>query len=130
VLTACSFAAVAEEARQLQQFPSHPNGSDIVREMTLEECLDAAMENNHRRPASRFAVAMAEAQHRQALAGHWPHLAAKGGYQRMDEAPNFVFPSGTAVVTVLDRHSQLCAGVDTAAVRADSARPRFPGGRK
>ncbi len=62
------------------------------RVMTLEECLAEAMQNSHRRPASRFAVAMAEAQHRQALAGYWPQLSAKVAFQRMDESPNFLFP--------------------------------------
>ncbi|HOW66419.1 MAG TPA: TolC family protein [Candidatus Paceibacterota bacterium] len=65
------------------------------REANLEECLETAFQNNRRRPASRFAVAMAEAQHRQALAGYWPQIGLKGGYQRLDEAPNFLFPAST-----------------------------------
>jgi outer membrane protein len=83
-------------------------------EMTLEECLDAAFKNSHLRPASQFAVAMAEAQHRQALSSYWPQVNLRGAYQRMDEAPNFIFPAtrfaipaqsiavpgGTALVTI------------------------------
>jgi outer membrane protein TolC len=57
-----------------------------------------AMQNNHRRPASRFAVAVAEAQHRQALSGYWPQLKAQAGYQRMDEAPDFLFPASNMVI--------------------------------
>jgi len=60
----------------------------------LQECIADALRNNHRQPASRFAVAAAEAQYRQALSGYWPQLTFTGGYQRMDEAPNFVFPAG------------------------------------
>ena len=78
-----------------------------VRELTLDECLNEAFQNNHRRPASKFAVAMAEAQHRQALAGYWPQIGAKGGYERMDQSPDFLFPAsrtqvpaGSAVITV------------------------------
>jgi outer membrane protein len=85
-----------------------------VTELSLDECLNAAMENSHRRPASVFAVAMAEAQHRQALSGYWPQVNLRGAYQRMDEAPNFIFPAtsfnipaqsiavpgGTATVTI------------------------------
>ena len=78
-----------------------------TRELTLNECLNEAMQNNHRRPASKFAVAMAEAQHRQALAGYWPQIDAKGGYERMDQSPDFLFPAsqvqvpaGTAVITI------------------------------
>ncbi len=61
----------------------------------LEECLQNAMRNNRRRPASRFAVEMAEAQHRQALAGYWPQVGLKGGCQLIDEDPNFVFPASS-----------------------------------
>ncbi|MBK9991386.1 MAG: TolC family protein [Verrucomicrobia bacterium] len=66
---------------------------DGDRVLTLDECLAMALQNNHRRPASQFAVAVAEAQHQQALSGYWPQLKLQAGYQRMDEAPNFLFPS-------------------------------------
>jgi outer membrane protein len=66
---------------------------NIIQTATLEECLQTALENNHLRPASRYAVEMAEAQHRQALAAYWPQVNLQGGYQRMDESSNFIFPS-------------------------------------
>lgn len=66
-----------------------------ARQMTLDQCLTEAMQNSHRRPASKFAVAMAEAQHRQALAGYWPQIGLKGGYQRMDQSPDFLFPASS-----------------------------------
>lgn len=71
-----------------------PENSDhgTLQQASLEECLQTALENNHQRPASRYAVEMAEAQHRQALAGYWPQVTLKGGYQRMDEYSNFIFP--------------------------------------
>jgi hypothetical protein len=69
------------------------NAAPATRELTLDACLDEAMLNSHRRPASQFAVAMAEAQHRQALAGYWPQINGNAGYQRMDEAPDFLFPA-------------------------------------
>ena len=56
-----------------------------AKQWSLEECLATAMATHHRRPASRFAVAMAEAQHRQALAAYWPQVSARAAYQRMDE---------------------------------------------
>jgi outer membrane protein TolC len=75
--------------------------------MTLDDCMRAAMENSHRRPASRFAVVMAEAQHRQALAAYWPQISGKMGYERLDRSPDFLFPAssmsvpaGTAMITV------------------------------
>ncbi|BBO83263.1 hypothetical protein DSCO28_38290 [Desulfosarcina ovata subsp. sediminis] len=72
---------------------SRTEGEMDLREAGLEECLQTALENNHRRPASRYAVKMAEAQHRQALAAYWPQVTLQGGYQRMDESQNFLFPS-------------------------------------
>lgn len=57
-----------------------------------------AMDQSHRRPASKFAVAMAEAQHRQALSGYWPQVTLMGAYRRADEAPNFLFPASTLPV--------------------------------
>ncbi len=69
-----------------------------ARIMGLKECLRLAVEKNRRRPASEFGVAVAEAQHRQALAGYWPQVSVKGGYQRTDQAPNFVFPAGTMAI--------------------------------
>lgn len=65
----------------------------ITRVLTLDACLKMAMENNRERPASRLAVAMAEARHRQALAGYWPQITLNGTWQHLDEAPNFIFPS-------------------------------------
>ncbi len=67
----------------------------ILKEVGLTACIQKAMENNRRRPASRYALEMAEAQHRQALAGYWPQINARGGYLRMDESPNFIFPAST-----------------------------------
>lgn len=70
--------------------------SNILRqEAGLDECIQTALQNNHRRPASRYAVEAAEAQHRQALAGYWPRVSLKGGYRHMDESPNFIFPAST-----------------------------------
>jgi len=73
--------------------PGQPGASSQV--LSLEECLRFAVENNHRRPAAALALEIAEAQHRQALAGYWPQVSLKAGLQRMDEDPNFVFPAST-----------------------------------
>jgi len=78
-----------------------------IHELDLGQCLEEALENNHRRQASRFAVEIAEAQHRQALAGYWPQVGLKGGYEHLSSAPDFVFPAsqvrvpaGTAMINV------------------------------
>lgn len=62
---------------------------------SLTECIEAALENNHRRPASQYAVQIAEAQHRQALGSYWPQITVQGSYQKLDDPINFVFPSQT-----------------------------------
>lgn len=56
------------------------------------------MQRNHSRPASQFAVAMAEAQHRQALAAYWPQVNVKGGITTMDQPPNFLYPASTMYI--------------------------------
>ena len=66
--------------------------------LSLSECLRIAMEKNHSRPASQFAVAMAEAQHRQAMAAYWPQVTAKGGLDEMSSSPNFVYPASTMYI--------------------------------
>ena len=107
-------ASVAENPATNNSAPARPSSAGTVQELPLDECLATALRASHRRPASRFAVAMAEAQHRQALAGYWPQVSAKAGYQRMDESPDFLFPAtrmavpaqnisvpaGTALITV------------------------------
>jgi outer membrane protein len=92
----CSHLQAAEATNTTLPAPSSLTGTP--QEMTLAQCLDTALAQSHRRPASRFAVAMAEAQHRQALAAYWPQISLKGGYQRMDESPNFIFPAGRMYV--------------------------------
>lgn len=74
------------------------DGVAAVRRLTLPECVSLALAGNRRRGASRHAVSMAEAQHRQALSGYWPQVHFSGGFLRLDEAANFVFPATTVPV--------------------------------
>jgi outer membrane protein TolC len=67
----------------------------LIPAVGLDEAIQTALDNNRRRPASRFAVAMAEAQHKQALSAYWPQLSIRGSYQRKDEAANFLFPANS-----------------------------------
>lgn len=99
--------------------PLRNQNVETIRELPLSECLVIAMRENHRRPASRYAVVMAEAQHRQALAGYWPQIGVKGGYQRLDESPNFLFPASQMHVP---------AGPATIMVPAQLVNPAAPAG--
>ncbi len=78
--------------------PEADNGSlsqKALCKITLEEALRTALANNRQRPASRFALAMAEAKHRQAMAGYWPHVSLTASYIHMDERPTFLYPPDT-----------------------------------
>jgi outer membrane protein len=67
--------------------------AENVKVLSLQECIDIALQNNRLRPASRFAIEAAEAQHQQALSAYWAQLAVKSAYTTMDEDPNFIFPA-------------------------------------
>jgi outer membrane protein TolC len=95
-----------------------------LKELTLDECLDMAMENNRRRPASQFAVAMAEAQHRQALAGYWPQVSLKGSYLHTDESPNFLFPARN--IPVPAQSISVPGGAANVTIPANAFGPGFP----
>lgn len=66
--------------------------------LTLEQCLRTAMDNNHRRPASALGLEIAEAQHRQALAGYWPQLSIQAGFQHDSKQPDFLFPASNFAI--------------------------------
>jgi len=90
----------------------------------LPECLDLALKNSHRHSASQFALAMAEAQHRQALAGYWPQVGFKGGYQRFDEPMNFLFPA--TAIQVPAQSIKVPAGTMVVTIPAGAFMPGFP----
>ena len=101
-----------------------PSGPATPQVLSVEECLRIAMDKNHQRPASRFAVAMAEAQHRQALAGYWPQVNAKAGWFRLDEAPNFIFPAETMYVP--PQTITVPGGTAAVTIPANAFGPGFP----
>src|ERR1039457_1886126 len=100
-----------------------PSGPATPQVLSVEECLRIAMEKNHRRPASRFAVAMAEAQHRQALAGYWPQVNAKAGWFRLNQAPNFVFPAEAIYVPA--KTTPVRGGTPSVTIPANAFGPGF-----
>jgi outer membrane protein len=67
---------------------------------------------------------MAEAQHRQAMAGYWPQMSAKAGWFRLDQAPNFVFPGGTLYIP--PQTVNVPAGTAMVALPANAFGPGFP----
>ena len=92
--------------------------------MRLDECLATALQQNHRRPLSRFAVALAEAQHRQALAGYWPQVSAKAGYERLSDPLNFIFPAENLQIPA--QSVTVPGGTMTVTIPANAFAPGFP----
>ena len=95
-------------------------------EMSLDECISMALKRNCSRRVSHHAVEVAEAQHRQALAGYWPQIGMKGGFMRMDESPNFIFPSKQMGIPA--QSFSLPAGTATISVPAQFFNPLAPAG--
>jgi len=92
--------------------------------LTLDDCLRIAMEKNRSRPASQFAVAIAEAQHRQALAAYWPQIGAKGGINEMSSSPNFLYPASTMEIPA--QSVAISGGSATVTIPANAFGPGFP----
>jgi outer membrane protein TolC len=96
-------------------------GSQVL---SLDECLRIAMEKNHSRPASQFAVAIAEAQDRQALAAYWPQISAQGGLDELSSSPNFVYPASTMYIPA--QSITVPGGSATVTIPANAFGPGFP----
>ncbi|MBL8210542.1 MAG: TolC family protein [Bryobacterales bacterium] len=94
--TLCTAAAPAAHAREDSQIPAPPQATADPKDgdsLPLAKCLEIALQKSRRRTASQFSIAMAEAQHRQALSAYWPQVTGTAGVQRMDQSVNFLFPS-------------------------------------
>jgi outer membrane protein len=87
-----SGAAWSQNTPAEQKAPPAAAGPPAL-SLSLDQSIEIAIKNNHSRPASQFAVDMAEAQHRQALSAYWPQITLNASYTTMGDAPNFIFPS-------------------------------------
>jgi len=61
--------------------------------LSIDDCLNLSLKNNHLRPASRYALQMSEDQHKQAMSAYWPHLSLRSLFTQFDQYPNFLFPA-------------------------------------
>jgi outer membrane protein TolC len=95
-----------------------------IQRLTLQQCLQTAREKNHSRPASQFAVAIAEAEHRQALSGYWPQINARGGVERTDEPFNFLFPASQMYIPA--QSVSIPGGQAMVTIPANAFGPGFP----
>lgn len=101
--------------------PDSPGGAQVL---SLDRCLEIALQKNHRRPISRFAVALAEAQHRQALSAYWPQVNAKAGYERLSNPLNFIFPAETMQIPA--QSVSVPGGTMVVTIPANAFAPGFP----
>ena len=63
------------------------------RVLSLNDCIEIAIENNQAIKVSKEDINIAKAQIRQAESGYWPQLNFKTAYTLMDQDPNFILPS-------------------------------------
>ena len=85
------------------------NGLPVVdAAFSLDQCIAKALEVNRKRPASRAAIAVAEAQHQQALAAYWPQLTLQGTANLRSADPNYIFPAQNLILpeTAIDVPAQ------------------------
>jgi outer membrane protein TolC len=104
-LLAGTVRVTAAHALEQRQSPPSISSADHSGSLSLQQCIELAVQKNLYRSASRYSVEIAEAQHQQALSGYWPQIGAKASFSIMDQDPNFIFPSqnismptGTALV--------------------------------
>ena len=109
---------------QAAEQPGIADSSGGVQVLALPHCLETALRNSHRRPASQFSLLMAEAQHRQALAGYWPQVTAKGGLERLSDPLNFVFPASTMQIPA--QSVSVPGGTMVVTIPANAFAPGFP----
>lgn len=67
----------------------------LLSPITLSQCIEIALEQNHKRRISKLAVDTAEYQHHQALSSFWPQVTFDVAYNQQDEDVNFIFPANT-----------------------------------
>ncbi len=104
--------------------PQQVEASLSLKTLTLEQCLEQALASNHQRKISQFAVQLAEAQHRQALAGYWPQVDFKAGVQRSDQAVDFLTPAQSVAIPV--SQIPIAGGTALVTIPANAFGPGFP----
>jgi outer membrane protein len=86
IMLCLSMAAHAEKPDSGIQLPGR---------LSLEKCIEIALEQNRNRTVSSLAVKIAQTQHKQALSSYWPKLDIISAYSHVDEEFNFIFPQKT-----------------------------------
>jgi outer membrane protein len=116
---AAASSAGAQDAKQ----PAKPalQQSSVMR-IDLAKAVDLALQNNYRSKVSQNDVDAALALHGQALSAWWPRVSANIAASRIDQDPNFIFPSSTIPVPA----SSFNVPSTTIILPANSFGPGFP----
>jgi outer membrane protein len=77
-------------------------GSGNELHLSLQECIDIALEKDRRTSVSRAGIEIAEAQYRQARSSYYPDIAVRSALVRMDQDPLFIFPEETSLYSIAD----------------------------
>jgi outer membrane protein len=72
--------------------------SPFALQVDVSKCIELALQNNNRTKISRDALEAALALHKQALSSWYPQISGSVLASRMDEDPNFIFPSSNIAV--------------------------------
>jgi len=124
----------------LQSAAGEEEAKAPLRSLSLEECIDIALDSNRRRLVSRLGIEIAETQHRQALSAYWPQVVLTSAFTRRDDDPVFIFPEETetyainlgpqqleTTVTIPDKHVELMDRTHFTAM-VDFTFPLYTGG--
>lgn len=90
-----AFAAGALNGTNALSPPSArvPVPAEKLRTLTLDQCIELALQYNRTRKISQAAREIAEAQYKQALSAYWPQITLSSTATRMDDPPLFIFPA-------------------------------------
>ncbi len=116
---------------------------DAVQFLSLDQCVQLALRNNHQAKISRQALKIAEMQYKQVMSSYWPRISASANFIRLDESPHFVYPEETSSymisglfpqpidveVTVPEKHTKVMDRTN-GVMSLDFIYPLYLGGRR
>ncbi len=111
--------------------------------LSLDQCIELALHNNHQAKISVQALKIAEAQYKQVMSSYWPSITASANFIRLDESPHFVYPEETSgymisglfpqpidvEVTVPEKHTKIMDRTN-GVMSLDFIYPLYLGGRR
>lgn len=122
LLALFSSAAAQDSGRTTARAVPTKEEQASVLQLDLGKAIALAVQNNFRSKASRDDVEAALALHGQALSAWWPRVSASIVGSRIDDDPNFIFPSSSIPVPA----SSFTVPPTTILLPANSFGPGFP----